>query len=39
MNLKPYLAYIGVNLKLTWRDRTVIFFNVLFPLLFFFIFA
>jgi ABC-type multidrug transport system permease subunit len=39
MNLRPYLAYIGVNLKLTWRDRTVIFFNVLFPLLFFFIFA
>ena len=34
-----YLAMAAINLKLTFRDRTVIFFNYLFPLVFFFIFA
>lgn len=37
--MKSYLAYISVNLKLTWRDKMVVFFNYLFPLIFFFIFA
>ena len=37
--MNSYLAQIGINLKLTLRDRTVLFFNYLFPLLFFFIFA
>lgn len=37
--MKAYLAYISVNLKLTWRDKMVVFFNYLFPLIFFFIFA
>lgn len=37
--MKSYLSYISVNLKLTWRDKMVIFFNYLFPLIFFFIFA
>jgi ABC-2 type transport system permease protein len=34
-----YLAMAAINLQLTFRDRTVIFFNYLFPLVFFFIFA
>ncbi len=37
--MRPYLAYIAVTLKLAWRDKMVIFFNYLFPLIFFFIFA
>jgi imidazolonepropionase-like amidohydrolase/ABC-type multidrug transport system permease subunit len=37
--MKSYLAQTAINLKLTFRDRTVIFFNYLFPLVFFFIFA
>jgi len=37
--MKSYLAQAAINLKLTFRDRTVIFFNYLFPLVFFFIFA
>src|SRR5579862_6779397 len=37
--LKSFWAHIEINLKLTFRDRTVIFFNYLFPLVFFFIFA
>ncbi len=37
--MKAYLAQIVINLKLTWRDKTVIFFNYMFPLIFFFIFA
>ena len=36
---KGFLAQAEINLKLTYRDRTVIFFNYLFPLIFFFIFA
>ena len=37
--MNSYLAQTAINLKLTFRDRTVIFFNYLFPLVFFFIFA
>src|SRR5438477_101696 len=37
--MKPYLAHIKINLKLTLRDRSLLFFNYLFPLVFFFIFA
>ena len=37
--MRPYLAQIRMNLRLTMRDRSVIFFNYLFPLLFFFMFG
>ncbi|MDX2181889.1 MAG: ABC transporter permease [Bryobacteraceae bacterium] len=37
--MKAYLAYILINIKLTWRDRMVVFFNYLFPLIFFFTYA
>src|SRR5271165_7053601 len=37
--MKAYLAQISINLKLTLRDRTALFFNYLFPLIFFFIFG
>ncbi len=37
--MKPYLAQIRSNLLLMSRDRTVLFFNYFFPLLFFVIFA
>src|SRR6185437_11579463 len=37
--MKPYLAQIRMNLRLTLRDRTVVVFNYLFPLIFFFIFG
>lgn len=37
--MKPYLAYIRTSLALTMRDRTVLVFNYLFPLIFFFIFG
>jgi imidazolonepropionase-like amidohydrolase/ABC-type multidrug transport system permease subunit len=37
--MKSYLAYIRQNLLLTFRDKTVLFFNYLFPLIFFFIFG
>jgi imidazolonepropionase-like amidohydrolase/ABC-type multidrug transport system permease subunit len=37
--IKGFVAQAQINLKLTYRDRTVIFFNYLFPLIFFFIFA
>lgn len=37
--MKSYLAHIVINLKLTSRDRLVLFFNYAFPLGFFFIFA
>lgn len=33
--MKPYLAYIKSTLLLTTRDRLVVFFNFLFPLIFF----
>ena len=34
--MNSYLAYIKQNLRLTFRDKTVLFFNYLFPLIFFF---
>src|SRR5438309_2340157 len=37
--MRPYIAQIRSNLRLTFRDRTVLFFNYLFPLIFFFIFG
>src|ERR1700722_17628463 len=37
--MRGYLTQIRTNLRLTMRDRTVLFFNYLFPLLFFFIFG
>ncbi|MCX6599345.1 MAG: ABC transporter permease [Acidobacteria bacterium] len=37
--MKPYIAYILITLKLTWRDRMVVFFNYMFPMVFFFLFA
>ena len=37
--MRSYIAQAAINVKLTFRDRTVIFFNYLFPLVFFFIFA
>lgn len=37
--MKTYLSLIAIDLKLAGRQRTVIFFNYLFPLIFFFIFA
>ncbi|MGI8746525.1 MAG: amidohydrolase family protein [Bryobacteraceae bacterium] len=37
--MKAYLAQISTSLKLTFRDRGVIFFNYAFPLVFFFMFA
>src|SRR5205814_5933278 len=38
-SMKPYLAVITMDLKLALRLRAVIFFNSLFPLIFFFTFA
>lgn len=37
--MRAYLACISNNLNLTMRDRSVMFFNYAFPLMFFFIFA
>ncbi len=37
--MKSYLALIKIDLKLALRQRSVIFFNYLFPLIFFFVFA
>jgi imidazolonepropionase-like amidohydrolase/ABC-type multidrug transport system permease subunit len=37
--MRPYIAEIVINLRLTSRDRMVLFFNYAFPLIFFFIFA
>ncbi|BDC50045.1 hypothetical protein F183_A23610 [Bryobacterales bacterium F-183] len=37
--MKAYIAYIKQNLLLTFRDRQVLFFNYLFPLIFFFLFG
>ena len=37
--MKPYKALIAIDLKLALRNRSVIFFNYLFPLAFFFIFG
>ena len=37
--MKPYRALIALDLKLALRQKSVIFFNYLFPLVFFFIFG
>jgi imidazolonepropionase-like amidohydrolase/ABC-type multidrug transport system permease subunit len=37
--MKPYIAQIRSTLRLMGRDRSVLFFSYLFPLVFFFIFA
>src|SRR5580704_15860432 len=37
--MRAYIALIRMNLRLTLRDRTVLFFNYVFPLIFFFIFG
>jgi imidazolonepropionase-like amidohydrolase/ABC-type multidrug transport system permease subunit len=37
--MKPYIAQIKSNLRLMGRDRSVLFFSYLFPLVFFFMFA
>ncbi len=37
--MRGYKALIGLNLKLALRQKSVIFFNYLFPLIFFFIFG
>ncbi|HXE64264.1 MAG TPA: ABC transporter permease, partial [Bryobacteraceae bacterium] len=37
--MRIYLAQIAINLKLTSRDRSVLFFNYAFPLMFFFMFG
>jgi imidazolonepropionase-like amidohydrolase/ABC-type multidrug transport system permease subunit len=37
--MKPYIAQIRSNLRLMGRDRTVLFFSYLFPMIFFFVFA
>jgi len=37
--MKPYKALIALDIKLALRNRSVIFFNYLFPLTFFFIFG
>ncbi len=37
--MKPYLAQIRSNLRLMYRDRAVVVFSVLFPLVLFFLFA
>ena len=37
--MKAYIAYTLITLRLTLRDKAALFFNYVFPLLFFFIFA
>lgn len=37
--MRPYIAHILSNLRLTTRERTVLFFNYAFPLGFYFLFA
>jgi imidazolonepropionase-like amidohydrolase/ABC-type multidrug transport system permease subunit len=37
--MNAYFAQTSVSVKLTFRDKTVLFFNYAFPLIFFFIFA
>ena len=36
--MKSYLSLIEINLKLAMRERVVLFFNFVFPLIFFFVF-
>jgi len=37
--MRPYLANIKINLRLTFRDRTALIFSYAFPLMFFFLFG
>src|SRR3954449_5590102 len=37
--MKPYLTLIRMDIRLAFRQRIVIFFNYLMPLVFFFVFA
>lgn len=37
--MAPYLAYIRMTLRLTLREKSVLFFNYVFPLIFFFVFS
>src|SRR6202166_1855887 len=37
--MKAFLAFLKIDLKLAMRNRAVLFFNYLFPLIFFFMFA
>jgi ABC-2 type transport system permease protein len=37
--MRAYITQIRTNLRLTMRDRTMLFFNYMFPLVFFFIFG
>jgi imidazolonepropionase-like amidohydrolase/ABC-type multidrug transport system permease subunit len=37
--MNAYIAQIRMNLRLTMRDKSVVFFNYMFPLIFFFIFG
>jgi ABC-2 type transport system permease protein len=37
--MRSYLALINIDLRLAFRQRAVIFFNYLFPMIFFFVFA
>src|SRR5258708_426497 len=37
--MRPYIALFKSNMRLTLRDRSVLFFNYLFPFIFFFAFA
>ena len=37
--MKPYLAQIKSNIQLMLRDRSVLFFSYMFPMIFFFVFA
>jgi imidazolonepropionase-like amidohydrolase/ABC-type multidrug transport system permease subunit len=37
--MKPYLAQIRSNIRLTLRDKSVLFFSLMFPAVFFFVFA
>src|SRR5260221_3350134 len=39
MVMRAYLALIRIDIRLATRDRSVIFFNYLFPLIFFFVFS
>ena len=37
--MRPYVALFKSNMRLTLRDRSALFFNYLFPFIFFFAFA
>src|SRR5207302_10194797 len=37
--MKAFLAFLRIDLKLAMRNRAVLFFNYLFPLMFFFVFG